>query len=83
MTKRYGHLLENMPYHRNGSDSGSKHQLGMDYTVSDAQLADDAWRAEFEDHRFDDDLPPGTILASDPRLKPHVVLTGLETPDSR
>ena len=59
MPVRYGHLMENMPYHRNGSDSGSKHQLGMDYSVSAAQLADDAWRAEFEDHRLDEDRKNG------------------------
>lgn len=53
MITRYGHRLEQMPHHRNDLRKGSEHQLNVGFTVSDAQLADDDWRSEFEDHRLD------------------------------
>ena len=53
MTKRYGRLSDKPPYYAHGASWAADHQLGPLFTASDAQLRDDAWRADSEDHRSD------------------------------
>ena len=54
MSERHGIISEKTSYYGRRSSWGVDHKLGVGFTVSDAQLRDDAWRADSEDHRFDD-----------------------------
>ena len=62
MTKRYGRLAEKAPWYAHGASWAADHQLGPRFTASDAQLDDDAWRADSEDHRLDRAPPPETQI---------------------
>ena len=62
MTKRYGLLAEKAPWYGTGSSGVADHQSGPRFTASPAQLRDDAWRADSEDHRLDRSPPPETQI---------------------
>lgn len=71
MTKRLGYLAEKTPCYGLRSSWVADHKLGPRFTVSDAQLRDDAWRADFEDHRLDRAPPETQIPVFNPATLRH------------